>query len=181
MDDLNNGSVESDPAADFLAREQSAFASIESENDFVRINSDNIVPAMGEFDQNGGFDMMNSQPENPVSMQDEPEKIKMWREEQKLILEKKKMKKKQEKKKNYVNKRNKNLKIGIDNMRKQFQKPKHQIGNQLKMLKNNVFNLKMKILNPALNGRELPSYVILIQKLVNQAKIYHACDQSYCN
>ncbi|XP_055381770.1 clathrin light chain [Condylostylus longicornis] len=91
MEDLKNGGIESDPAADFLAREQSAFASLESENDFVRINSDNIAPTiMGDFEQNGSFDIMNSQPqENPVPVRDEPEKIKLWREEQKLILEKK--------------------------------------------------------------------------------------------
>ena len=101
MDDFGDSFVqpEVDPAAEFLAREQNQLAGLEDEletsapppvitsttngfDDFVEI------PSAAVYDAN---DLLDEPLQTSVFKQEreEPEKIKMWREEQKLRLEEK--------------------------------------------------------------------------------------------
>lgn len=104
MDDFGDNFVqpEVDPAAEFLAREQNQLAGLEDEletsapppmisstnglDDFVEI------PSASAFDSNGLLDDEPIQTSVFSSVQqerEEPEKIKLWREEQKKRLEEK--------------------------------------------------------------------------------------------
>ncbi|XP_028025879.1 clathrin light chain isoform X2 [Bombyx mandarina] len=105
MDDFGDSFVEPevDPAADFLAREQNQLAGLEDEletsapppaiststngfDDFVE------VPSASAFDANGLLDdaPLGSTPTTVFKQErEEPEKIKIWREEQKKRLEEK--------------------------------------------------------------------------------------------
>ncbi|KAK6166957.1 hypothetical protein SNE40_023551 [Patella caerulea] len=109
--------MEDDPAADFLAREQSELAGLEDDNptDSSVPQDDGFgafgdeVPAASQDDFGGGLDEFEgvstdgqfeqsngpSDSYSAISQQDtirvEPEKIRLWREEQKDILEKKDM------------------------------------------------------------------------------------------
>ncbi|XP_050403629.1 clathrin light chain A isoform X3 [Patella vulgata] len=90
-----SGNMEDDPAADFLAREQSELAGLEDDNP-----TDSSVPQDDGFGAFGDEVPVASQQSNgpsdsysAISQQDtvrvEPEKIRLWREEQKDRLEKK--------------------------------------------------------------------------------------------
>lgn len=102
MDDFgdNFAQPEVDPAADFLAREQDQLAGLEDEletsapppvissssnglDDFVE------VPSASAFDANGLLDEEPVQTTVFKQEREEPEKIKLWREEQKKRLEEK--------------------------------------------------------------------------------------------
>ncbi|XP_050403628.1 clathrin light chain A isoform X2 [Patella vulgata] len=110
-----SGNMEDDPAADFLAREQSELAGLEDDNptdssvpqddgfgafgDEVPVASqDDFGGSLDEFEggsTDGQFEQSNgpSDSYSAISQQDtvrvEPEKIRLWREEQKDRLEKK--------------------------------------------------------------------------------------------
>lgn len=78
---------EEDPAADFLAREQENIAGLEVD-DFASENATNDV--VKPESPTESFEMVpNTDTENPTPVRVEPEKIKKWREEQKLRLEEK--------------------------------------------------------------------------------------------
>ncbi|XP_064480666.1 clathrin light chain-like [Ornithodoros turicata] len=88
--------TEEDPAAEFLAREQDVLAGLEDDN-FVAQPEAELVAANGpaaapEVPQmNGPSEPPSEFPEpapRPIA-REEPEKIKTWREEQKMMLEQK--------------------------------------------------------------------------------------------
>ncbi|CAB3228827.1 unnamed protein product [Arctia plantaginis] len=104
MDDFGDSFVqpEVDPAAEFLAREQNQLAGLEDELETTApppiISSTNglddfvEIPSASAFDSNGLMDEEPNQTSVFSSMQqerEEPEKIKIWREEQKKRLEEK--------------------------------------------------------------------------------------------
>ncbi|KAL4707461.1 hypothetical protein ACJJTC_000105 [Scirpophaga incertulas] len=102
MDDFGDNFVqpEVDPAAEFLAREQNTLAGLEDDLEtsapppVVSSNSNGFddfveVPSAASFEANG---LLDDEPAPaPVFKQEreEPEKIKLWREEQKKRLEEK--------------------------------------------------------------------------------------------
>lgn len=77
---------EEDPAADFLSREKTALAGLDDdfvvENQLIEESGESIKPES----PTESFEMI---PENVTTVRVEPEKIKIWREEQKLRLEEK--------------------------------------------------------------------------------------------
>jgi len=90
MDGFNDSfgsNTETDPAAEFLAREQNNLAGLEDD-----INPNPVVTngiSGGEADQLSRSPSPSPVPSQPQIPREEPEKIKRWREEQKKRLEKK--------------------------------------------------------------------------------------------
>ncbi|KAL5283973.1 CLTA family protein [Megaselia abdita] len=78
---------EEDPAAEFLAREQSALAGLEVDD--FGASENQLVDSLKPESPTESFEMVPTDTENPPPVRVEPEKIKKWREEQKLRLEEK--------------------------------------------------------------------------------------------
>lgn len=80
---------EEDPAAEFLAREQSNLAGIADEFASETTATQNVDPVIKAESPTESFEMIPTDHENPPPVRVEPEKIKKWREEQKIRLEEK--------------------------------------------------------------------------------------------
>jgi len=105
MEDFVKVEGDVDPAAEFLAREQSALAELEEDFDYHKVNSTDKVngetnglelngPSSENeiLDENQSTGKLGSSSQQSVSPQPdkpEPEKIRKWREDQKILLEEK--------------------------------------------------------------------------------------------
>ena len=82
---------ENDPAAEFLAREQAELAKIDGGNDFSNDFDSFAAPQQDTFDSALLAEESNNDLYSAISSVDkftqEPEKIKKWREEQKIRIE----------------------------------------------------------------------------------------------
>ncbi|XP_075234847.1 clathrin light chain isoform X8 [Lycorma delicatula] len=87
----NFDDTEVDPAAEFLAREQDQLAGLEDELKpaVTPVVNENGVPEEQEFNTDTLVEELAPSPSPIKQVREEPEKIKKWREEQKMSLEEK--------------------------------------------------------------------------------------------